>query len=138
MRKQYHFRVVNDDVLVWDAADRIIDGGLDTDTLLLQSGDLDLDDVIGRISNIERIDLAGDGGSNELELSAQDVLDVSSGDMLTILGDSADNVDAGTGWTDGGSSNGYHIYTQAVGPKLAILHIDESIVVNGDILNPLS
>ncbi len=125
----------DDDVLVWDAADRVVDGGLGNDTLLVRSEELELDDVSGRITNIERIDLASDGAGNELELRAQDVLDVSSDDMLTILGDSADSVDAGTGWTDGGIMNGYHIYTQAVGPKLAVLHIDEAITVNSDILS---
>ncbi len=117
----------DDDVLLWDAADRVVDGGLGNDTLLVQSADLALGDVAARISNIEQIDLGS--GSNDLVLSAQDVLDVSSGDMLTILGSSDDSVDIGSGWTDGGTVNGYHIYTQAVGPKLAVLHIEEAIDV---------
>lgn len=125
----------DDDVLVWDAADRVVDGGLGIDTLLVQSGDLELGGVAARITNIEQIDLASDGAGNDLALRAQDVLDLSSDDILTILGDSADSVDAGTGWNDGGIVNGYHIYTQAVGPKLAVLHIDEAITVNGDILS---
>ncbi len=118
------------DTLVWDAADTSIDGGTGTDTLSVVSGDVDLTAFAGVIAGIEKIDLGADAGANNLTLSAQDVLDISGTDTVTVNGDAADGVDAGTGWTDGGIVGGYHIYTQG----LATLNVDLDVTVNLDIL----
>ena len=124
-----------DDVLVWDSADTTIDGGSGTDTLRVDSGNIDLTTFIGTITGIEMIDLEADTGTNSVTLTAQDVLDISDTDALTILGDTADSIDAGTGWTDGGfDGSGNHIYTQMVGPSLATLLVDLDMSVNPDIL----
>jgi hypothetical protein len=121
-----------DDLLRWDASDFLISGGNGTDTLQVLSDEIELE---GKISGIERIDLASDTQANLLELTAQDVLDIADDDILTVLGDAADSVDAGAGWTDGGlDGEGYHVYTQAIGGQLATLRIDDDIAVNAGIL----
>ncbi len=126
------------DVLVWDAADTTIDGGGGTDTLRIDGGDADLGAYLlggGVLSDLEQVDLATDAGGNTLTLSAQDVLDMTdNGDTLTVLGDGADGVQAGTGWTDGGSAGGFHTYTQAVGAVTVTLVIDDDISINPDIV----
>ena len=49
--------------------------------------------------------------------------------------DLSDDVDAGTGWTDGGfDGSGNHIFTQAVGGNTATLLIDPDITINPDIV----
>ncbi len=125
------------DILVWDSFDTVIDGGSGTDTLRLDSGDADLTTYGGTLSKFEQVDLATDAGANSLTLDAQDVLDMTdNSDLLTVLGDGADSVDAGTGWTYGGTDgSGNEIYTQVVGADLATLLIDPTITVNGDILS---
>ena len=124
-----------EDTLVWDAADRMIDGGSGIDTLRVDSGNVDLPTFTGAIAGIERIDLTSDAGANSVTLTARDVLDISDTDIVTLLGDSTDSIAAGTGWTDGGvDSSGNHIYSQMVGPSLATLLVDPDMLVNPDIL----
>ncbi len=115
--------------VIWDAIDPTIYGGTGTDTLRVDSGDADLTTFAGAITGIEVIDLATDAGANTVTLAAQDVLDMSDTDTVTITGDAGDTVEAGTGWTDGGISGGFHTYTQG----LATLLVDTDITVNGDI-----
>jgi hypothetical protein len=124
-----------EDTLVWDAEDRMIDGGSGIDTLRVASGNVDLPTFTGAIAGIERIDLTSDAGANSVTLTARDVLDISDTDIVTLLGDSTDSIAAGTGWTDGGvDSSGNHIYSQMVGPSLATLLVDPDMLVNPDIL----
>ncbi len=118
------------DILVWHKPDATIDGGTGTDTLRVDSGNVSLTTFGGTIVGIEQIDLEADAGANSVSLSAQDVLDISDTDILTILGESGDSADAGTGWTDGGISGGFHTYTQG----LATLMVDADITVNPDIV----
>jgi len=67
-------------------------------------------------------------------LTATDVLNLSSTDVLTLTGTAADSVDAGTGWTDGGFDGfGNHIFTKLVGPSLATLLVNQDVTVNADI-----
>ncbi len=120
---------------MWDSADTTLDGGSGTDTPQVDSGNVDLTTFVGTITGIEMIDLDADTGTNSITLIAQDVLDISDTDTLTILGDPADSIDAGTGWTDGGfDGSGNHIYTQMVGPSLTTLLVDPDVSVNLDIL----
>ena len=124
-----------DDILVWDPADNTIDGGSGTDTLRVDSGDADLTSFTGTILGIELIDLQTDTGANTLTLSAQDVLDLSDTDTLTVLGDSGDSLDAGTGWTDGEfDDDGNHVFTQSVSAVLATLVVDPDVTLNADII----
>ncbi len=122
------------DILVWDAADTSIDGDSGTDTLRVDSGDVDLTSFGGSIDGIEQIDLEADTGANTVTLSAQDVLDMSDTETVTVLGDNTDSVEAGSGWTDGGfDGNGNRIYTQDVSGDLATLLLDPDITPNPDI-----
>ncbi len=120
---------LGDDILVWDSIDLAIDGGTGNDTLRVDSGDADLTAFGGAIGGIEVIDLESDAGANTVTLDAQDVLDMSDTNTVTITGDAGDSVEAGTGWTDGGISGGFHSYTQG----LATLLVDSDVTVNGDI-----
>ena len=123
------------DILVWDAIDTTIDGGTGNDTLRVDGGDADLTAFAGTIAGIEVIDLATDTGANTVTLAAQDVLDMSDTDTVTITGDAGDSVEAGTGWTDGGfDGNGNHLYTQDVSGDLATLVLDPDVTPNADIL----
>ncbi|NNE85879.1 MAG: hypothetical protein HKN28_18095, partial [Alphaproteobacteria bacterium] len=123
------------DIFVWDSADLNIDGGGNTDTLRVDSGNADITTFGGTISGIDHVDLASDAGANSLTVSYADVLAMTDNpDTLVIDGDALDSLDAGTGWTDGGVSGGYHTYTQGSGPNAATLQVDTDITVNANIL----
>ena len=116
------------DILVWDAADTVIDGGNSSDTLRAEHGDdIDLTAFTGIISGIDEIDLASDASANAVTLTAQDVLDMSDGNSVTISGDVGDSVTADAGWTYAGmDAGGNDIYTQGA----ATLIVDTDITLN--------
>ena len=122
------FGGAGDDILVWDSIDTTIDGGSGTDTLNASGADVDITTFAGTITGIEQIDLSA-VGNQSVTLTAQDVLDMSDTNTVTVVGGSPDTVEAGTGWTDGGISGGFHTYTQG----LATLLVDTDVTVNGDI-----
>ena len=122
------FGGAGDDILVWDSIDTTIDGGGGTDTLDASGADVDITTFAGTITGIEQIDLSA-VGNQSVTLTAQDVLDMSDTNTVTIVGGSPDTVEAGTGWTDGGISGGFHTYTQG----LATLLVDTDVSVNADI-----
>jgi Ca2+-binding RTX toxin-like protein len=124
-----------DDVLIWDLNDSTVAGGTGIDTVRLASGNLDVTGNSGKFSGIERIDLAADAGANAVVLTAQDILDESDNDILTLLGGAGDSVNAGIGWSDGGLNGaGQHVYTKVVGAATATLILDAAIAANPDIL----
>jgi hypothetical protein len=86
-----------DDTIVYDPADTI-DGsdGIDTLSVLAPSA-LDF----SGISNIEKIDMDDDGTDQTITLTAQDVLDMSSGDSLDISGGGSaeDTIELNGDWT---------------------------------------
>jgi hypothetical protein len=124
------------DSLIWDNVDNVIDGGNGQDTLVADGGNIDLTTYGGTLTSIEILELAGDGAGTSVTLDVQDVLDMSSTDILTVSGDSGDSIDAGSGWTDAGpDGNGSQVYTQMVAGSLATLVIDLDLAVNGDILS---
>ena len=118
------------DILIWDALDAAIDGGTGTDTLRVDSGDVDLTVFGGSITGLEKIDMEAGSGPNRLTLTAQDVLDLSDSDTLTVLGDTADNADVGAGWTDAGMAGGFHTFTQVIGFDTATLIIDTDMTIS--------
>ena len=124
------------DTIVWDFNDLVIDGAGNTDTLRVESGDVDITTFAGTITGIDEVDLSADAGNNALTVSYADVLAMTdNADTLVIIGDVGDSIDAGSGWTDGGfDGSGNHIYTQMVGPDLATLLVDPNVTVNPDIL----
>ncbi len=123
------------DSLTWDQDDNIIDGGNGQDTLVAAGGNIDLTAYAGALTSIENIELAGDGAGTSVTLDAQDVLDISSTDILTVSGDLGDSIHAGSGWTDAGpNGSGSQVYTQMVAGNLATLVVDLDLAVNPDIL----
>jgi hypothetical protein len=122
------FGGAGDDILVWDSIDTTIDGGSGTDTLNASGADVDITTFAGALTGIEQIDLSA-VGNQSVTLTAQDVLDISDTNTVTVVGGPPDTVDAGTGWTDGGIAGGFHTYTQG----LATLLVDTDVAVNGDI-----
>ena len=126
-----------DDTIVWDFNDLNIDGGATgTDTLRVESGNVDITTFGGTIDGIDQVDMEADAGANTLTVSYADVLSMTdNGDTLTIDGDAGDSLDAGTGWTDGGiDGNGNQIYTQGSGGNTATLVVDPDVSVNANIL----
>ena len=126
----------DDDTLTWDPADVTVDGGTGTDTLLVIGGNLDLS-AASALSALEKVDLGTSNGNNTLTLTATDVINLSDTATLTVTGDAADSIDAGTGWIGGlPDGSGNIVYTQLVGPSLATLVVDASVNTNPGILNP--
>ena len=106
------------DTLVFDAMDTVIDGGNGggDDTLILETDEsIDFGVITDDpVKNIEEIDLTVNGNHDLINLSAQDVLDMTDGDNeLYILGDNGDDV-SGTGWQADGSDGDYSIYINTI------------------------
>lgn len=110
----YHGGGGNDTIEIRDVNFQLADGGAGTDTLKLDRSHLGLNlaDERGHISEIEVIDMIGQG-QNTLMLSALDVLNLSTtSNTLIINGTAEDHVNGlGSGWEDGGAHHGYHIFT---------------------------
>jgi len=124
------------DTLVWNATAKTLDGGADTDTLLIGE-DTNLTGTTV-VANMEKIDLGTGDVGHVLTLSAQDVLDITdpASHTLTIDGDAADTLDAGTGWTKGADDGTHQTYTQDLGGgpgHMATLLVADAIIVNPDI-----
>ncbi|MDB1144950.1 MAG: Ig-like domain-containing protein [Alcaligenaceae bacterium] len=132
----------SDNQIVYDDQMTEMDAGLGFDTLMMDSQktiNLNLDRVVSKVKNIEAINMK-DGGSDtdELTMSAQDVLDLTdSHHVLTIMGDASDKVilDQTKGvWQAGDDvvQNGqtYHAYTvENASLDKATLLIEEHIAV---------
>ena len=119
-----------DDILaISDAALVRLNGGTGSDTLRLDGDGVTLD-LTGlsdlTIEEIEVIDLQEGAGSHSLTLDLQEVLNLSdSSNTLTILGDSSDTVDIGSGWASQGTADGVETFTQGA----ATLEIDTDVVI---------
>ena len=119
----------------------MIDGLGGNDTIQLRYGaDASGADLAANLSNIEVLDLNVAGVNNILNLSLQDVLDMTDLDnKLTINGTADDRVslfgiDAGpltSNWTlDNDLSNAsYNVYTSTNGTNLATLEIQTGIII---------
>ena len=119
-----------DDVLaISDAALQRLKGGTGEDTLRLDGAGFALDLTLLSdlaIENIEAIDLQEGAGAHTLTLDLQEVLNLSeASNNLTVLGDDADTVNIGAGWTSGGVVGGFEVFTQGA----ATLEIDADITV---------
>ena len=122
---------LGNDSLVWDAGDTALDGGAGLDTLVVSgSDDIDLTSFAGSISGIEKVDLADDTGTNTLLVRAEDILQISDSNTLTVFGDASDTVSTDSGWTDAGlDGSGNQVYTQLVGVETVTLIVDPTIAV---------
>jgi Ca2+-binding RTX toxin-like protein len=96
-----------DDVLIWHGGLHSIDGGSGSDTLRLPGSDVILDFTqtsMPRMHGIDVIDLSG-SGSNLLELSVNDVLQISDHNSLRIDGNAGDVLlSQGKGWQPAGGA----------------------------------
>jgi Ca2+-binding RTX toxin-like protein len=112
------------DVLVWTSGDLLLGGG-GTDTLAMKSGNLNLKNVEpSAIQSVEKADLRGDG-INVLTVTRSDLLDMSSTDVLTVMGDSNDRVNA-AGFARQGTSGGFLRYTS--GAATLLVESDVTVV----------
>ncbi|WP_336055166.1 Ig-like domain-containing protein, partial [Nitratireductor sp. CH_MIT9313-5] len=108
-----------------------IDGGSGQDVLRLDGGglDLNLSEIENeRLTGIDGIDLTG-AGTDSVQLSEQDVLDMSDAGLVKLRGDIDDSATA-SGFTDSGADqteNGvtYDVYTSGA----ATLWIDQQLSV---------
>jgi Ca2+-binding RTX toxin-like protein len=116
-----------DDLLKWNGwygGDAFLDGGSGIDTLELGSGlHNGISPLFERqvVTDIERISLVGEY-ANTLKLGEADVLAMSSGNTLTILGESDDTVDIESDFTAGDVSDGFRTYT--VGTATLLIDTD--------------
>jgi len=118
------------DVLVYDATDVRVDGGLGTDTLRLDGSGLTLDlgAIVGsKARGLEEADVSG-SGANTLQLDVRDLLFASdTSNTLRVSGDADDAINATGGWgagTDAGG--GFTQFTLGV----ATLLVDTDVVNN--------
>jgi Ca2+-binding RTX toxin-like protein len=113
------------DVFLWSEGDDTIDGGGGSDTLKVISGNLDLVALENnRIVNIETIDLTGDSGT-VLTLLKSDVLALSTTtDVLKVLGDDGDQINAAGFTARGGPSDGFQTYKNGIATLLVDVDID--------------
>jgi hypothetical protein len=119
----------DDTITVSDLAFQLVDGGSGLDTLALSGSGmtLDLAAARGHFSDIEIIDLTG-SGDNSLKLTALDLLNLSETyHALGVQGNAGDAVDIGAGWTDGGTSGDFHLYTQ--GRAVLLVGVDVAITI---------
>lgn len=125
----------NDFIVIGGTGFVSIDGGADTDMVVLDNGiSLNTTTMVGTIINIEGFDLDADSAANTLTLSADTVRSLTdANNELQIVGDSNDTVNvsgfAATGTAtivDGTIFNQY----QSTSGALATLLIDEDVVVN--------
>jgi hypothetical protein len=114
-----------DDLLVGGFTDSV-DGGAGFDTFRLEDNagtgsalDLTAMNDAGRIRGIEAMDITGDADdASTLTLKASDVLGLTGGDTLWVLGDGNDTVTTtDTGWTLVGTETGAdgHLFNHYTG-----------------------
>jgi hypothetical protein len=110
----FHAGGGDDTIEIRDVNFQLADGGAGFDTLDLDRSHLELDltSVRGKISDIEAIDMTGQG-HNMLALTVLDVLNLSSTtNTLKVEGNGNDSiVGLSSGWSDGGIADGYHTFT---------------------------
>ncbi|MEN9359585.1 MAG: hypothetical protein RL095_1120 [Verrucomicrobiota bacterium] len=119
-----------DDILVITSADFVLaDGGAGSDTLRLETANLDLTEfATSALANIEVIDMATyTANAQRLRLSYDDVIAARSSGNLKIDGTNTDTVDLVGDYQLAGNSGGYKTYTSVLGGANATLLIDTDI-----------
>ena len=122
----YHAGAGDDTIEIRDLKFQLADGGAGLDTLKLDASHLNLNltKERGHISDIEAIDLKGNG-TNKLTVTALDVLNLSStSNTLIVDGNHNDRVvGLDSGWEDGGVHGGYHSFTNGEAVLLVGVHV---------------
>ena len=105
-----------------------LDGGLGTDTLVLNGSGLNLDLSTTADHFVTEIDIIDITGGNTLILDTLEVLNMSATrNQLTVLGNAGDSLNVTDGaWNDLGSSNGIHTYVSGQ----AELLVSDAITTN--------
>lgn len=126
----------NDYIIIKDTNFDLIDGGTGSDTLVWDSkADLNLGDILSKVNSIETIHL-GDENANTLTISIDDLLSISSTDMLVVQGGDTDLVKLvdQDGWVSAGTQTYrgevYQVYTHQENID-AMLWIQHNIDVIG-------
>ncbi len=127
------------DTLVFDGVDRVVDGGAGLDTLVLSMNtSINFDSLNSNpVSNIEVIDLAQNGNHQMVNISLQDVIDMTDGNNdLYILGDTGDKVtvdtttltkqDGSVSEVVNGSEHTFDVYVNASDPTVT-LKVEQTI-----------
>ena len=127
------------DTLVFDGVDSVVDGGAGLDTLVLSMNtSINFDSLITNpVSNIEVIDLAQNGDHQMVNISLQDVIDMTDGNNdLYILGDAGDKVtvdtttltkqDGSVSEVVNGSEHTFDVYVNASDPTVT-LKVEQTI-----------
>ena len=116
----------DDTIEIRDLKFQLADGGAGLDTLKLDASHLNLNltKERGHISDIEAIDLKGNG-TNKLTVTALDVLNLSStSNTLIVDGNHNDRVvGLDSGWEDSGVHGGYHSFTNGEAVLLVGVHV---------------
>lgn len=127
--------VVNDDAMSFrggpghlERGGIIIQGGAGTDTLDL-AGNIDFSKVAG----FEKITLGGSQNNVTLNLTLDDVLNITRGNLnntLKIDGESGDHVHMSGDFTPGVSSGGYTTFTATSGTNTFTIEVKDEIVLH--------
>jgi|GEM_PF-2753310 len=125
------------DILIASESDLVEDsfnGGDGYDILRISDGGLEIDLTAivnaNRLNEVEEISLEN-SGADTLSLSADDILDISDNDTLTITGENGDVVNLGEGdWLDGGDQVVDGVTFQVFTSGDATLLVDPDILVN--------
>jgi hypothetical protein len=90
----------DDQLVVSNTAFFAADGAEGIDRLVVNGSSVNIthQDVLDKLFGIEQIDLRGSSGINGVALVAQDILDTSDTDVMRIMGDTGDIVNAGGGF----------------------------------------
>ena len=125
--------VVNDDAMSYrggpghlERGGIIIQGGAGTDTLDL-AGNIDFSKVAG----FEKVSLGGSANNVTLNLTLDDVLNITRGNLnntLKIDGESGDHVHMSGDFTKGTSSGGYTTFTATSGTNTFTIEVKDEIV----------
>jgi len=130
----------NNNTILYDANAVMHDGGLGTDTLILNTAD-DLD--FSNVSNLQNMEIIDLGGADHAvsNLTVADVINMTDADnVLTIYGDAGDSVSKPVGttetWTqtsagvDDGNGHTVDVYSVSDGANTVTVNVEQDIVVS--------
>jgi|GEM_PF-6465162 len=97
--------------------------------ILLIEGDttIDLSNIAALSNNFSQIDLKN-GDTSLINVSPENVDNVSENGTLTINGDAGDSISLDPSWGGPVTADGYHTYTATVDSNIITLHVDTDII----------
>jgi len=125
------FGTTGDDTLLWTGS--FLDGRGGEDTVQLRfDEEITGDELATNLSNVERIDMNGNGANAIDILSPEDVLDTTDEtNVLAIDGDGNDRLGLDANWTEqsSGAPTGYTLYQGDVGGEVVELQVANTVTV---------